>query len=104
MTYINVKLAIAINIHHRNASLPRTLATSYTSLGGNILKLHLSFVQIELVFIHITGKIQIIIAISIDITHSNTSTIIEVLVHEYVSVETFVYYILEIDMSFFSWQ
>ena len=81
ITNINIEPPIAINIHHGRSRFPWAFATRYSGRRGNILKRKISFIQIKLIAMHITGKIYIIQPIIIYITHCNTAAIIKIFIH-----------------------
>ena len=63
--------------------------------------MHVAFIQIQLIVPHIGGEIKIDQAITIKIAGSDTSSIIEIFIHENIRVQAFCEGILKIHTGLF---
>jgi len=77
ITNINIEPAIVIYVNKHNAGTPHTILNN-SRRRRDILKFEIAFVEVDLIIPHIGSKKNVGKAIIVQVTYSNSSSIIKV--------------------------
>ena len=94
--HVNIELAIAIHVRHRDARFP-PLSVSNARLFGDVFKFEITFIQIQFIRSLIGRKINIGQIITINVAHRHATAIVEIEVLNDVPIIRFGQFIFKIN-------
>ena len=81
-----IRFVVSVNIGNSNTGLPGSCPARNTSNAGNVIELQVTLIKIKFVIGHITGKIDILQVIAVDIGGGHAGAIIEIFVNQDVGI------------------
>ena len=81
---VKVEPAIGVDVDEVDAGIPAIGAAGHAGFFSDVFELQVAFIQIEFVWRHIAGKVQVGQAVVVDVSHGYSSAIVEIFIRQHI--------------------